>query len=83
MRLATAEDTRTLVELMADYDSEAAALAEVRLFRVGLGVRAVCVQVDKEDGVAQSVYKRTDFVRVDRELMTLELASPSHVVTER
>ena len=47
MRLATAEDTRTLVELMADFYSEAAALAEVRLFRVGLGVRAVCVQVDK------------------------------------
>jgi GNAT superfamily N-acetyltransferase len=151
VRCATAEDTQTLVELMADFYSEAeyvlnrehatrafealfadpqrgrtwiiaadsedvgyvvltfvysmeyggltalvedlyvrpesrnaglgtAALAEVRLFCVGLGVRAMSVQVGRENGIAQSVYRRTGFATVDRRLMTLELASPTHVV---
>lgn len=56
-----------------------AALAEVRNAVAGLGVRAVSVEVGRENAVARSVYRRTGFVDVDRLLMTLRLESPTHV----
>jgi GNAT superfamily N-acetyltransferase len=56
-----------------------AALAEVRTMVTGLGVRAMSVEVGRENAVAQSVYRRTGFVGVDRLLMTLRLESPTHV----
>jgi GNAT superfamily N-acetyltransferase len=56
-----------------------AALAEARLFCARLGVRAMFVEVGRENAVAQSVYRRTGFVMTDRQLMALRLADPTHV----
>jgi GNAT superfamily N-acetyltransferase len=55
-----------------------AALAEVRLFCAHLGMRAMSVEVGHENAAAQSVYRRTGFVKSDRQLMTLRLADPTH-----
>lgn len=56
-----------------------AALAEVRDFCANLGVRAMWVEVGRENAVGQSVYRRTGFVAVDRLLMGLRLDRPTHV----
>lgn len=55
-----------------------ASLAEVRMYCARLGVRAISVEVGHENAVAQSVYRRTGFVKTDRQLMTLRLADPTH-----
>lgn len=55
-----------------------AALAEVRSFCEGYGVRAINVETGFDNAVAQTVYRRTGFVNTDRQLMTLKLAQPSH-----
>jgi ribosomal protein S18 acetylase RimI-like enzyme len=55
-----------------------AALAQVRELCAELGVRAVTVEVAHESGAAQSVYRRTGFVKTDRQLMTLRLAAATH-----
>jgi len=55
-----------------------AALAEVRRFCADLGIRSMSVEVGCKNAVAQSVYRRTGFVKTDRQLMTLRLAAPAH-----
>jgi ribosomal protein S18 acetylase RimI-like enzyme len=55
-----------------------AALAEVRAFCAGHGIRAVSVEVGSENAAAQSVYRRAGFVTTDRRLMALRLAAPTH-----
>lgn len=55
-----------------------AALARVRELCAELGVRAVTVEVGRENGVAQSVYRRAGFVMTRRRLMALPLAAPTH-----
>jgi len=58
-----------------------AALAEVRHFCEGVGVRAMTVE-GFGNGAAQKVYRRLGFDEAhDRQLLALSLASPSHVVT--
>ena len=57
-----------------------AAMAAVRAFCTEAGIRAVTVEVGKENAAAQSVYRGAGFTLVDRQLMTLELADPTHVV---
>jgi diamine N-acetyltransferase len=46
---------------------------------VGLGMRAMSVEVGYDNSVAQAVYRRVGFLETDRRLMTLRLADPSHV----
>jgi ribosomal protein S18 acetylase RimI-like enzyme len=57
-----------------------AALAEVRRACAALGVRAIRVEVGRDNAVAQAVYRRVGFEAADRLLMTLSLADPAHVV---
>jgi GNAT superfamily N-acetyltransferase len=56
-----------------------AALAEVRTICDRLGIRAVSVEVGRGNAPAQTVYRRTGFVETDRQLLTLQLADPTHV----
>jgi len=56
------------------------ALAEVRRICARLGVRAISVEVGHDNPRAQKVYDKTGFEKADRQLMTLRLADPSHVV---
>jgi len=58
----------------------AAALAEVRRVCAELGMRAMRVEVGRDNAVAQAVYRRVGFAAVDHLLMTLPLADPTHVV---
>jgi GNAT superfamily N-acetyltransferase len=57
-----------------------AAMTAVRTFCAHAGIRAVSVQVGRDNAVAQSVYRDAGFAAVDRQLMTLELADPTHEV---
>jgi GNAT superfamily N-acetyltransferase len=57
-----------------------AALAEVRRTCTELGVRAMRVEVGRDNAVAQSVYRHVGFEAVDHRLMALPLAGPTHVV---
>ena len=57
-----------------------AALAEVRRACAELGVRAMRVEVGRDNAAAQAVYRHVGFEAVDRLLMTLPLADPTHVV---
>ena len=57
-----------------------AALAEVRRTCTELGVRAMRVEVGRDNAVAQSVYRHVGFEAVDHQLMALPLAGPTHVV---
>jgi GNAT superfamily N-acetyltransferase len=56
-----------------------AALAEVRRACAELGMRAMRVEVGRDDAVAQSVYRHVGFEAVDHQLMALPLAGPTHV----
>ena len=56
-----------------------AALAEVRLVCAGLEMRAMRVEVGRDNAVARSVYGHAGFAEVDRLLMMLQLADPTHV----
>jgi GNAT superfamily N-acetyltransferase len=57
-----------------------AALEEVRRVCAELGIRALRVEVGRDNAVAQAVYRRVGFGAVDRQLMTLPLADPTHLV---
>jgi GNAT superfamily N-acetyltransferase len=57
-----------------------AAMATVRAFCAEAGIRGVTVEVGRDNAVAQAVYRSAGFAPVDRQLMMLELADPTHVV---
>jgi GNAT superfamily N-acetyltransferase len=54
------------------------ALAEVRDFCKSIQVRAISVEVGKDNGPAQVVYQRTGFVNTDRQLLAIALDNPLH-----
>jgi diamine N-acetyltransferase len=54
-------------------------LAEVRAACVARGVRALHLEVGRDNDAAQALYRQAGFVSTDRELLTLKLATPSHV----
>ena len=56
------------------------ALAEARRACAELGVRAMRVEVGRDNAVAQAVYRHVGFEAVDHQLMALPLAGPTHVV---
>lgn len=56
-----------------------AALTELREFCMNLGVRAVHLEVGRDNAPAQKVYRRVGFESTDRQLLTLRLADPTHV----
>jgi ribosomal protein S18 acetylase RimI-like enzyme len=56
-----------------------AALAEARSYCVSRGVRAVHLEVARDNAVAQAAYRRAGFAETDRQLLTLRLADPTHV----
>jgi GNAT superfamily N-acetyltransferase len=58
----------------------AAAVAEARRACAALGVRAMRVEVGRENAVAQAAYRHAGFAAVERLLMTLRLADPTHLV---
>jgi GNAT superfamily N-acetyltransferase len=53
-----------------------AALAAVRSFCEKLGVRAVHLEVARDNAVAHAVYRRAGFEDTERQLLTLRLAAP-------
>ena len=57
-----------------------AAVAEAKAFAARLGVRALHLEVARDNAVAQAVYRRAGFALTERRLMTLRLADPSHSV---
>lgn len=57
-----------------------AALAEARRACAELGVRAMRVEVGRDNAVAQAVYRHVGFEVLDHQLMALPLAAPTHVV---
>lgn len=57
-----------------------AAMATVRAYCAETRIRAISVEVGRDNAVAQSVYHGAGFAAVDRLLMTLELATPTHLV---
>jgi ribosomal protein S18 acetylase RimI-like enzyme len=56
-----------------------AALAQARAYCVAQGVRAVHLEVARDNAPAQAVYRRAGFAGNDRQLLTLPLADPTHV----
>jgi GNAT superfamily N-acetyltransferase len=56
-----------------------AALAEVCLVCAGIGMRAMKVEVGRDNAVARSVYEYAGFAEVDRLLMMLQLADPTYL----
>jgi len=55
------------------------ALVEVREFCEQSGIRALTVEVDPNNGPAQSVYRRVGFAEAaGRQLLALALAAPTH-----
>lgn len=57
-----------------------AALSELRAFCVERGVRAIHVETGRDNLAAQTVYRRVGFVSTDRQLLSLKLAEPTHVI---
>jgi len=57
-----------------------AALAEARRACAELGMRAMKVEVGRDNAIAQAVYRRAGFEALDHQLMALPLAAPTHVV---
>jgi ribosomal protein S18 acetylase RimI-like enzyme len=55
------------------------ALAEVRAACEERGVRALHLEVGRDNAAAQSLYRRVGFVDMDRQLLTLKLADPTHL----
>jgi RimJ/RimL family protein N-acetyltransferase len=55
-----------------------AALVEVREFCAGRVVRAIHLEVARDNTPAQMVYRRVGFESTDRQLLTLRLADPTH-----
>jgi RimJ/RimL family protein N-acetyltransferase len=57
------------------------AFFEIRSFCERLGIRAVTVEVDHNNGPAQTVYRRVGFAEAaDRQLLDLALAAPTHIL---
>jgi GNAT superfamily N-acetyltransferase len=57
------------------------ALSEVKEFCATSGIRALTVEVGKDNGPAHAVYRRAGFTEAaDRQLLTLPLFPPAHVV---
>jgi GNAT superfamily N-acetyltransferase len=44
-----------------------------------MGVRALHLEVGRDNVAAQSIYRQAGFVDTDRQLLTLRLADPTHV----
>ena len=55
-----------------------AALADVRAFAVERGIRAIHLEVARDNAPAQAAYRRAGFHPTDRQLLTLKLADPTH-----
>lgn len=55
------------------------ALTEVRDACAKRGVRALHLEVGRDNTAAQSLYRQTGFVDTDRQLLTLRLADPTHL----
>ena len=55
-----------------------AAVAEAQAFCLAQGIRALHLQVDRQNAIAQNLYRRAGFVGNERELLTLPLAAPTH-----
>jgi ribosomal protein S18 acetylase RimI-like enzyme len=56
-----------------------AALLNVREFCAARGMRTLHVEVGQDNVTAQRVYRKAGFVSTDRQLLTLQLAPPTHV----
>lgn len=56
------------------------ALKAVRAFCANLEARAIYLEVGRDNTPAQAVYRQMGFVNVDRQLMALQLADPTHAV---
>lgn len=54
------------------------AVETVRAACAERGVRAIHLEVGRDNDAAQSVYRRAGFVDTDRQLLTLRLADPTH-----
>jgi GNAT superfamily N-acetyltransferase len=57
-----------------------ATLSEVCSFAERLGVRALHLEVGRDNAAAHTVYRRAGFMDTERQLLTLRLADPSHAV---
>ena len=55
-----------------------AALAELRAVATKLGVRALHLEVGRDNANAHALYRRAGFKDSDRQLLTLPLADPAH-----
>jgi diamine N-acetyltransferase len=55
-----------------------AALAQVREFAANLGVRALHLEVARDNTIAQALYRQAGFRDTERQLLTLRLAEPAH-----
>jgi ribosomal protein S18 acetylase RimI-like enzyme len=54
-------------------------LADMRAACVQLGVRAVHLEVARDNAAARALYRKVGFEDTDRQLLTLRLEEPSHV----
>ncbi len=54
------------------------ALKAVRSFCTNLEARAIYLEVGRDNTAAQAVYRRMGFVNVERQIMALQLADPTH-----
>ncbi|HEX6307755.1 MAG TPA: GNAT family N-acetyltransferase [Longimicrobiales bacterium] len=52
----------------------------IRQHAAGLGVRAIHLEVGADNARAQSLYRKAGFVPTGRQLLTLQLASPTHLL---
>ena len=57
------------------------ALASVAAKARDLGVRAIHLEVGRDNGAAQTVYRRAGFMDNDRQLLTLQIAPAAHEET--
>jgi GNAT superfamily N-acetyltransferase len=58
-----------------------AALFQIRDFCKSIGVRAITVEVDRNNGSAQTIYRRLGLAELpNRQLLALALAPPTHVM---
>jgi len=55
------------------------ALAKVRAACEERGVRALHLEVGRDNDAAHSLYRQAGFVATDRQLLTLRLADPTHL----
>jgi len=56
-----------------------AALTELRTACAERGVRALHLEVGRDNAAAQSLYRQAGFLDMDRQLLTLRLADPTHL----